>query len=177
MTGGPGSGKTALLDALRCRGFATMPEAGRAIITEQDAIGGPALPWSDRRAFAELMLNWEMRSYREAASTTGTVFFDRGVPDVIGYLRLSGLDVPPHALKAAATLRYSRSVFIAAPWRGIFRNDAERKQSFEEAEATFRAMERTYREFGYELVHLPLAAVEERVRFVLGHSGSIPHHA
>jgi len=32
ITGGPGSGKTSLIDALSRRGFPSMPEAGRAII-------------------------------------------------------------------------------------------------------------------------------------------------
>ena len=37
-----------------------MPEAGSAIIQDQTAIRGEALPWSDRSAFAELMLAWEI---------------------------------------------------------------------------------------------------------------------
>ena len=78
-----------------------MPEAGRAIIQDQVAVGGTALPWSDRLAFAELMLSWEMRSYRAAQEIAGPVIFDRGLPDVVGYLRLSGLPVPPHIERAA----------------------------------------------------------------------------
>src|SRR5580692_8143687 len=91
ITGGPGSGKSTLINALEEHGIHTMPEAGRAIIQDQVAIGGEALPWSDRGAFTELMLSWEMRSYRAALSLSGPVFFDRGVPDVLGYLRLGGL--------------------------------------------------------------------------------------
>ncbi len=67
LTGGPGSGKTTLLDRLMQSGFATTGEAGRGVIKDQAAIGGPALPWADRQLFAELMLSWEMRSYRHAA--------------------------------------------------------------------------------------------------------------
>lgn len=58
ITGGPGSKKTTLIDALALEGFHYMPEAGRAIIRDQVAIEGTALPWSDRAAFAELMLAW-----------------------------------------------------------------------------------------------------------------------
>lgn len=56
MTGGPGSGKTTLIEALSKRGFSTSPEGGRAIIRDQMAIEGRALPWADRQLFAELML-------------------------------------------------------------------------------------------------------------------------
>jgi predicted ATPase len=87
-----------------------MPEAGRAIIQDQLAIGGEALPWSDRRAFAELMLSWEIRSYRTALKLSGPVIFDRGVPDVIGYLRLSGLPIPSHVDRAAQMFRYHHRV-------------------------------------------------------------------
>ena len=48
LTGGPGSGKTTLIQALAKRGFATAPEAGRGIIRDQQAIGGAALPWADQ---------------------------------------------------------------------------------------------------------------------------------
>lgn len=40
ITGGPGSGKTTLIDALAALGFQHMPEAGRAIIRDQVEIGG-----------------------------------------------------------------------------------------------------------------------------------------
>jgi predicted ATPase len=171
ITGGPGSGKSTLIDALGELDICTMPEAGRAIIQDQVAIGGEALPWSDRRAFAELMLSWEMRSYRAALRSSGPVFFDRAVPDVLGYLRLSNLPVPAHVEQAARIFRYHPRVFIAPPWPEIFELDAERKQSFEEARSTCDAMTATYSALGYGVIPLPLAPVRERVRFVLAEIG------
>jgi predicted ATPase len=167
ITGGPGSGKSTLIDALAGHGIFSMPEAGRSILQDQVAIGGEALPWSDRRAFAELMLSWEIRSYRAALRRSGQVIFDRGVPDVVGYLRLSGLPIPLHVERAAQMFRYHRRVFVAPPWPEIFAPDTERKQSFEQAEATYETMIETYSAFGYELIPLPLPSVEERVRLVL----------
>ena len=177
LTGGPGSGKSTLIEALAARGVRTMPDSGRAIIQDQAAIGGQALPWADRGAFAELMLTWEMRSYREALAGggladdglagDGPVVFDRGVPDVLGYLRLCGLLIPEHVRKAVQVFRYHRRVFIAPPWAEIFGRDAERKQSFEEAVATYEVLLDTYETLGYELIPLPLATVEERVKFML----------
>lgn len=166
ITGGPGSGKTSLIDALAAEGIRHMPEAGRAIIQDQVAIGGAALPWSDREAFAVLMLGWEMRSYREAMGVPGPIIFDRGIPDVIGYLRLCGLPVPAPTIKAAEKRRYANEVFIAPPWPAIFEQDSERKQTLAEAEATYHAMVDAYTSFGYELVVLPLASVGERADFV-----------
>ncbi|AYY59622.1 AAA family ATPase [Burkholderia multivorans] len=167
VTGGPGSGKSTLLDALEQAGFARSAEAGRGVIRDQMAIGGRALPWDDRAAFAELMLSWEMRSYELARHARGPVFFDRGVPDVIGYLQLTGIAVPPHAEAAARHFRYHRRVFIAPPWRDIYAQDAERRQDFDEAVRTYDAMVACYTRYGYRLIELPRASVKARVRFVL----------
>jgi predicted ATPase len=113
-----------------------------------------------------------MRSWHRADGTT--VFFDRGVPDVVGYLRLLGLPVPAHMDRAARTFRYNRRVFIAPPWAEIFRGDRERRQTFEEAVRTYEAMVATYRLYGYQLVELPRSSVEQRARFVVEHAGIRP---
>ena len=171
LTGGPGSGKTSLIEALQAKGFATAPEAGRGIIRDQMAIGGPALPWRDRALFAELMLSWELRSWQTARAEPGPVFFDRGAPDTIGYLRLCGLPVPDHVATAAEKFRYARRVFVAPPWPEIFTQDEERQQTLDEAERTFRSVTSVYAELGYELVPLPLAPVEERAHFIIDQTG------
>ena len=167
LTGGPGSGKSTLIDALQHAGFRRSVEAGRGVIQDQMAIGGRAVPWADPAIFAELMLCWEMRSYQMASQQSGPIFFDRAVPDVVGYLRLMKLPVPDYIEKAAKIFRYNRRVFIAPPWQEIFRQDQERKQDFDEAVRTYAALAATYAGFGYELVELPRAPVAERVRFVL----------
>lgn len=125
-----------------------MAEAGRAIIRDQVAIGGEALPWADRGMFAELMLSWDIRSYRSALKIEGPVIFDRGVPDVLGYLRLCGLPIASHVEKAAQIFRYHLRIFIAPHWPEIFAMDAERKQSFEEVQKTHQVMFETYSALG-----------------------------
>ena len=167
LTGGPGSGKSTLLDALQSAGYARSAEAGRGIIQDQVAIGGSALPWSDRALFAELMLSWDIRSYHLAEASSGPVFFDRGVPDVVGYLKLVGLPVPAHVQKAAEIFRYNRRVFVAPPWEEIFHTDAERKQDFDEAVRTYESIKGVYTSLDYELVEIPRVSLAERVRFVL----------
>jgi predicted ATPase len=171
LTGGPGSGKSTLIDALERAGYARSLEAGRGVIQDQMLIGGRALPWDDRMLFSELMLSWEMRSYHMAQSLTGPVFFDRGVVDVLGYLRLIGHQAPEHIHKAAEQFRYNCRVFIAPPWEEIFQQDSERKQDFNEAIRTYDALAATYTDYGYKLVELPRLPIEQRVRFVLQNVG------
>nr|WP_155096255.1 AAA family ATPase [Paracoccus aestuariivivens] len=166
VTGGPGSGKTSLIEALARRGLRTMPEAGRAIIQDQVAIGGTALPWANRAMFAEVMLCWELRSHREASALSDVVVMDRGIPDVMGYLTLCGLPVPRHIVEASRMRRYNTCVFLAPYWERIFTNDAERKQDRAEAKATGKVMAETYRALGYRIVDLPLTDIAARADFV-----------
>jgi predicted ATPase len=167
IAGGPGAGKTTLIEALRAAGYATAPEAGRAIIQDQVAIGGPALPWVDPALFAELMLCWDLRSYRWAARQDGPVFFDHALAGMPGYYRLIGRDVPAHVSAAVTAFRYRTRVFMAPPWREIYRTDTERRQSWAEAVRTYEVVGRAYVEAGYELVELPRVSVCERLAFVL----------
>ncbi len=174
ITGGPGSGKTTLIDALAALGYARIAEAGRSVIQSQLASGGPALPWDDRQAFAKQMLKHEVRSYRTAQRQSGPVLCDRGIPDIVGYLQLEQLPASRCLLHAAHTFRYHRRVFIAPPWPEIYRQDAERKQTPEIAEQTWHAMISVYRNLGYELIDIPLGPVAARVRFMQEHIGPPP---
>ncbi|MCW2350489.1 putative ATPase [Sphingobium sp. B11D3B] len=167
VTGGSGSGKTTLLDALARHGIATMAEAGRAIIQQQMAAGGSALPWADREAFAEKMLAFDVTSYETAKGQFGPILFDRGIPDVIGYRTLCGLSIPHDLERTASAHRYNNDVFIAPPWADIYAQDAERKQDWSEALATHEVMARVYSDLGYNLVPLPLTTPDERADFVL----------
>jgi predicted ATPase len=167
ITGVAGGGKTTLINALRQHGFACVSEMAREIISDQVAIGGRARHEDDAQLFAEIMLSWEIRSYRQAATLPGMVFFDRGIPDLIGYHRLIGTPVPAHVLAATTMYRYHQRVFVAPPWPEIHVHNEERTQGFDEVLRTHEAIASAYAEYGYELVTLPKVSVEERVAFVL----------
>ncbi|TQS71581.1 AAA family ATPase [Rhodobacteraceae bacterium] len=166
VTGGPGAGKTSLITELARRGFHTIPESGRAIIHEEVARGGDALPWADRMAYAERMLERDLSAYSTAQTVSGSVIFDRGIPDIVGYLTLCGLPVPPHLAAAAKAARYNARVFLAPHRDEIFTQDAERKQTRAEAETTCAVMRETYAALGYEITELPCSGVGTRANFV-----------
>lgn len=170
VTGGPGAGKSTLIEALRTAGHPAVGEAGRAVIQQQAAIGGRALPQRDPELFAEVILSWELRSYQRALAMPGVVFFDRGLPDVVGAFAMLGRPVPAHVRRAAETFRYHRRAFLAPPWPEIFHRDAERWQDHAEAVRTHDAMVNAYTDLGYDLVTLPRADVPTRLAFVLGHA-------
>ncbi|MDG4780781.1 AAA family ATPase [Micromonospora sp. WMMD961] len=167
ITGGPGSGKTALVDALHLAGYRAVPEAGRAIVTDQRAIGGSLLPWNDPALFDELVLAMGMRAHADACATGGTAFFDHAIPCTVGFIRARAEPVPAHFRAAVARFRYHPTVFVAPPWPAIYRRDEARWETFEQAQGIHAAIVEAYREVGYRCVELPRADVATRVRVVL----------
>jgi predicted ATPase len=173
ISGGPGAGKTALVEELRRRGYSCSSEVARQIIQEQMSADGDALPWADRERYARQMLDRSVAALGERSQAGGTIFFDRGIPDTLCYVRLVGLsrELEHNAAQMCNRHRYWRRVFLAPPWREIYETDSERKQSFDEAVTTCNLMQKTYEDCGYEVVRLPLVSVEERAAFLLGGIG------
>ena len=167
LTGGPGMGKTAMLDQLAEMGYAVVPESGRAIIQEQIRIGGKRLPWEDRQDYGLEMFQVAVTDYNRVLKSGKLHFFDRAIPDVIGYLRVCQLPVPDHLWSAASTLCYHKQVFITPPWKEIYHNDSERKQTYAQAEATYQAMLEVYQQLNYILIEVPKLPVEKRAAFVI----------
>jgi len=167
LTGGPGAGKTALIDALGQRGVASVAESGRAVIRAEQAGGGDALPWRDRHAFAAAMLAQDIAAYCAVRTNTSPVVFDRGIPDVLGYLRLEGLEPPAALHDAVARYRYAARVFICPPWPEIYATDAQRRQTPAVAARTCEVMREVYGGLGYTLVEVPRLSIADRVSFVM----------
>jgi predicted ATPase len=169
ISGGPGAGKTTLLRALHQKGFTISEEASRRIIIEGVSKGSNCLPWVNLPCFAQKVLARMIQSYNRASAASCTTFFDRGLPDIISYLKVAKLPVDEAFHLAVQQHPYSRIVFLAPPWQEIYVNDSERWQTFEEAVTLFHAIKDTYQSLNYTIIELPKASVEERVDFVLSH--------
>ena len=169
LTGGSGSGKSTIIAALKARGFLCVEEVGRQVVKEQLRSGGDATPWQDRGRFRELLFARSVAAFEQVAETARPVFFDRGIVESVAYAGVLGVPVPPHHRAAVERYRYAADVFVTPPWREIYANDTERRQSWDDAVADYEANCGAYREAGYRLVEVPRAPVAERVDFVLRH--------
>jgi predicted ATPase len=170
ITGGPGAGKTTLIHALRKRGYICVDEAARKIIQEQMSTGGDALPWSNVKRYKEMMLNYNLQSYCKACNQGDKItFFDRSIFDLIDYDRRTKLQISSDLQHAVQQVNFNKKVFITPPWKEIFCNDDERKQTFMEAIAIHNSISEVYVEWGFQLIELPKKSVEARVDFILNH--------
>jgi len=81
LTGGPGSGKTTVIGALRERGYACVTESARTIIRERLKKGLTARPTA--REFAEQVLLRDIQQYARVAGASRLMFFDRCILDAL----------------------------------------------------------------------------------------------
>tara|TARA_A100001391_G_scaffold117899_1_gene79923 strand:- start:5194 stop:5760 length:567 start_codon:yes stop_codon:yes gene_type:complete len=164
ITGGPGGGKTTLLEALAEQGYRVAPEAARRVIRTRLAQGLPPRP--DPAAFAREILASDMDQHRTARALGGVTFFDRGVPDALYMLDLAGAITREEVAALVRRFPYNNTVFLLPPWEDIYGTDAERDQSFEEAVEVFEGMSRWYTQWGYRTVEVPRVSVANRIAFI-----------
>ncbi len=167
ITGGPGTGKSTVIEALEKQRYTCMPEVSRSVTRAAQERGIDQLFLHDPLIFSELLLQERINQYRKAEEINdGPVFFDRGIPDVVGYLDYLGVDYPDHFRLESIEKRYSR-VLMMPPWQAIYRSDSERYENFEQSLLIFENLKKTYLGLGYSIEIVPEASVETRVEFIL----------
>lgn len=165
LSGGPGGGKTSLLEYLASMGFNFIPETAREIIRERLSKG--LSPRQDAATFAKEMFLKDYNNYMSNLHIQSPLFFDRSFIDSAGLLYSSDIDEYNQIRNTHLINRYNRNVFITPPWKEIYKNDAERDQTFDQAIGVYEQVCRLYRLNDYEIILLPRESIAARADFIL----------
>ncbi len=167
ITGGPGTGKTALIEHLRAEGYPCFTERARATIKEQLELDTDLVPWKRLVDFSILVQQRQQHDY-EKALPKSLNFYDRGMPDVLAYLHREN-----HYVKtledAAKTHLYHHQVFITPPWEKIYAQDNERREDLNTMISIHLAIVNTYQTLGYTVIEVPKVSIDERITFIKNH--------
>lgn len=167
LIGGPGTGKSSLIDRLEQKGYFCLHEVSREVTLEAQKKGIDQLFLTQPLLFSELLLKGRIAQFQEAGKTTEKmVFFDRGIPDVSAYLDYSKDDYPDDFVIANKRYRYD-IVFMLPLWKEIYRADNERYESYGQAVEIQEYLQKTYTNLGYKLISVPKISVEKRMNFIL----------
>jgi len=165
LTGGPGVGKTSLIELLEKIGQEVVPEAAREIITEQEQTEDPILPWRDFVAFQRLVTDSQKQA--EDGIQTGLAFLDRGFIDQLGYFAEQGLP-PSHDLYQLIREAGYTGVFLLAPV--LYKKDAQRQEDEAKAKRLHAEITRAWEEQGFEIIHID-GTKGQRLDQILNHLG------
>lgn len=162
LTGGPGVGKSTLIELLKGKGHEVVPEAARMVIGEEQKKGSDMVPWDNLSKFQEAVAKRQLKN--ESAITSGVAFLDRGIVDGYAYAKLGNIEAPREVIQNGRN-RYEK-VFLLKKLP-TYERDSARIEDKEMQESIHDMIERSYREFGYEIVHVPAVSPAERLEFIL----------
>ncbi len=169
LSGGPGTGKTAIINALSEKNFYCFEEVSREVIRNARINGIDQLFLSEPLAFSNQLLNARVKQFKEANSQENeVVFMDRGIVDVIAYLHYKKEPYPLQFDDTSKKYRYD-AVFITPPWKAIYTTDNERYESYEEACLIHKHILNTYENAGYSPIIIPEDSIENRCAFIVNH--------
>jgi predicted ATPase len=167
IIGGPGTGKTSIIEKLIANGHCCYPEISRQVTLEAQKQGIEQLFLKNPLLFSELLLEGRKKQFESACNEPHeVVFLDRGIPDVLAYMHYIGDSYPSFFDTACREHIYTR-IFILPPWEEIYVSDRERYENFEQAKLIYNHLTETYQNYGYELVEVPKDSVDNRILFIL----------
>jgi len=174
ITGGPGTGKTSIINELKKKNFHCFEEIIRTLTLaakkESDTsthISNPIAFVNDPMLFNTNLLNGRVSQFQQASSIDESIsFFDRGIPDVLAYMAFFNQEYEDTFIKACEDNIYNH-VFLLPPWEAIYKSDNERFETFDEAKKIHLHLERIYKNFGYKTIEVPFGTIIERAHFIL----------
>lgn len=167
LIGGPGTGKSTVLNALEELAYPCMHEISREVTLEARKKGIEQLFLTKPLLFSESLLLGREGQFNDSLKIKSDyVFFDRGLPDVFAYLNFSGEDYPDYFREKSEQYVYDY-VFLFRPWESIYVSDNERYESFEESTKINSFLLDAYKSLGYKIINVPFGSVTERVNFIL----------
>ncbi|MBA5793244.1 ATP-binding protein [Flavobacterium sp. xlx-214] len=167
LIGGPGSGKTTVIEGLANKGYTCYPEISRQVTLEAQKRGVDQLFLKEPLLFSELLLEGRVKQFTDAINDdSALVFLDRGIPDVLAYMHYIG-DTYPTAFDDACKKHIYTKIFIMPPWQDIYVSDNERYENFEQAKLIHNHLVETYQNYGYTLFEVPKENLENRIQFIL----------
>lgn len=164
ITGGPSTGKSKTIDHIAFLGYSIRPEVARIFIDNEMSKGKTLaeIRGNDKNFESEILrIKTEME---ERTSPNELIFWERGMPDSIVYLKNCGCDYKI-ALEASKKRR-CKGVFILDILPS-YEKDYARTENQKKAKQIHEALHQTYLELGYSVTRVPVATIEERAQFIL----------
>lgn len=174
ITGGPGTGKTSIINELKKNNFYCFEEIIRTLTIdakkESDAsthISNPIAFVNDPMVFNTNLLNGRVKQFKQANNINEHIcFFDRGVPDVLAYMAFFNQEYGETFINACTDNTYNH-VFLLPPWEAIYKSDNERFETFDESKKIHLHLEKIYKNFDYTIIEVPFETIKERTNFIL----------
>lgn len=169
ITGGPSSGKSTLIEALKNKEYSVIEEGALELIEKEKKEGGNIFPWTDPEKFQEKVFLDQIKREENINEEKEIIFLDRSLIDILAYCLHYSVNPPKDLKKEIEKANYSK-VFILDMlpkeyWTQT-RNGRVRMHTYEMGVEIHEKIEETYEKSGLEIIYVPFISVEERVKFI-----------
>ena len=162
IDGGPGIGKTTLLENLASYGFTIVPEAARYIIEEQQKRDSELLPWRNNYEFQKLVLKTQLEL--ENSYNSNLLACDRSLFGAGAFCECARVPTPTLVEK----INRSRYDLIIIPdILPVFVNDSARKETPKQAREIHQAHINHYTQRGYSPMMIPVFPKQDRTDYLI----------
>ena len=167
ITGGPGSGKTTLINELRKRKFECREEIVRNLTLKGKNNGNDQLFLNKPLEFSKSIMKLRIQQFYKKSKNT-LVFFDRGVHEIVAYLNFINFEDHNDLLNQCRNIKYD-SIFVLKPWEEIYTRDNCRYESYKESVKIFEEILKIYQYLKMEVKIIERNTVQKRIDIILNH--------
>lgn len=164
ITGGPSSGKTTTVELLALKGLKTTEESARKYFEQESKKGLGVNEIRDNiRVWQDSISKLQIELER-SLNPDHTIFFDRALPDALGYYDFLKLEAPDF-YKSVYKKSFYKKVFFLEPLPVVA--DGVRIESDEDSKKISDAIYRSYLSLSVEIINVPVMDKIARVEHIL----------
>lgn len=169
ITGGPGCGKTSVINDLTKRGYLVATEAATDVI-EEGLRQNIQAPWMADDYHIKVSNLMSKRQEEIRNSKEPVAFFDRGHLDGITYILLQRRKLPQEVVNYVQTTInenfFNKTVFFIENL-DFCEQAPHRNESLKEALEKSRHLKQNYQILGYKVINIPPGTVEQRCEWII----------
>ena len=174
ITGGPGSGKTEIINELEKRGYHVRHEIVRNLYKEGKKKGFNAFK-KNPFEFSNKLLDFRISQFHSSSEleydlNKPYVFFDRGIHDTFAYLRFLNKNYKYKNIIFSFSYDF---VFLLNPWKKIYVNDDERMESFSDSKKIYKSIKLIYSEAKIKTKTILNDSIKNRVDYIINYLNHI----
>lgn len=166
LTGGPGTGKTTLINILHDQGYQTTPEV-YTLLYEQAKKNNTLHEFLTDRVLQRQLLMAKQIELESQLDPHKIAFLDRGTYDVIFFALYNQVQLPQKLLDEPKKHHYTAAFFIEPLPEKYYHTTQVRRETHAQMLAIHQSLKEHYKKTSIPILEVPFDTPDNRVKFIL----------
>ncbi len=167
LTGGPGIGKTTVINLLKEEGYQTVPESWTLLFNQaKESNTLDAFSKEDPAAFRERLMDFQL-SLENAIDAKKTAILDRSTVDVVAFGQRHNVGMAQRLLDIPKKDRYDLIFFLDPLPKELYDKPKELFCTREQSLEIHEFLKKAYTDMGFLIIDVPFDTPVKRMAFIL----------